>query len=40
VIAVGAGGVATGALILLEMRRRGRSHSKSGLRSIAERVRP
>jgi hypothetical protein len=40
VIAVGAGGVATGALVLIEMRRRGRSQSKSGLRSIAERVRP
>src|SRR3954465_16011230 len=40
VVAVGAGGVATGALVLLEMRRRGRSQAKGGLRSIAGRVRP
>jgi hypothetical protein len=40
VIAVGAGGVATGALVLIEMRRRGRQQTKGGLRSIAERVRP
>ena len=40
VIAVGAGGVATGALLLLEMRRRGRQQTKGGLRSIASRVRP
>lgn len=40
VIAVGAGGVATGALVLLEMRRRGRQQTKGGLRSIAGRVRP
>ena len=40
VIAVGAGGVATGALVLLEMRRRGRQQTKGGLRSIASRVRP
>ena len=39
VIAVGAGGVATGALVLLEMRRRGRQQTKGGLRSIAGRVR-
>jgi hypothetical protein len=39
-IAVGAGGVATGALVVLEMRRRGRQQTKSGLRSIADRVRP
>src|SRR3954462_4713893 len=31
VVAVGAGGVATGALVVLEMRRRGRSRSESGL---------
>ena len=40
VVAVGAGGVATGALVLLEMRRRGRSQAKGGLRSLTERVRP
>jgi hypothetical protein len=39
VIAVGAGGVATGALVMLEMRRRGRQQTKGGLRSIAGRVR-
>ena len=33
VVAVGAGSVATGALVLLEMRRRGRSQAKGGLRS-------
>ena len=40
VIAVSAGGVATGALVLLEMRRRGRQQTKGGLRSITSRVRP
>jgi hypothetical protein len=35
VVAVGAGGVATGALVLLELRRRGRSRGQSGLRSLA-----
>ena len=35
VVAVGAGGVATGALVLLELRRRSRQKSQSGLRSIA-----
>ncbi|HET8640254.1 MAG TPA: hypothetical protein VFL89_08440 [Solirubrobacterales bacterium] len=40
VIAVGAGGVATGALVVLEMRRRGRQQAKGSLRSLAERVRP
>src|ERR1700750_572852 len=35
VVAVGAGGVATGALVLLELRRRGRQKSQGGLRSIA-----
>jgi hypothetical protein len=39
VIAVGAGGVATGALVLLEMRRRGRQQTKGGLRSLTNRVR-
>src|SRR5712672_3017271 len=35
VVAVGAGGVATGALVLLELRRRGRRRSEGGLRSLA-----
>jgi hypothetical protein len=39
VIAVGAGGVATGALVVLEMRRRGRQQAKGSLRSLANRVR-
>src|SRR5262245_50362485 len=39
-VAVSAGATATGALILLEMRRRGRQQAKGGLRSITERVRP
>ncbi len=40
VVAVSAGSVATGALVLLEMRRRGRQQAKGGLRSLAGRVRP
>src|SRR5689334_7143228 len=39
VIAVGAGGVATGALVLLELRRRGRRESQSGLRALASGLR-
>jgi hypothetical protein len=39
VVAVGAGGAATGALVLLELRRRGRNRSKSGLRSLASGLR-
>jgi len=35
VVAVGAGGVATGALLLLELLRRGRQKIQGGLRSIA-----
>jgi hypothetical protein len=35
VVAVGAGGAATGALVLLELRRRGRNRSERGLRSLA-----
>jgi hypothetical protein len=35
VVAVGAGGVATGALVVLEMRRRGRNRGESGLRALA-----
>jgi hypothetical protein len=38
VVAVGAGGLATGALVLLEVRRRGRQQTKSRLRSAAGRV--
>ena len=40
VVAVGAGSVATGALVLLEMRRRSRNQAKGGLRSLTDRVRP
>jgi hypothetical protein len=40
VVAVGAGGLATGALVLLELRRRGRQETKSGLRSITDRLHP
>jgi hypothetical protein len=35
VVAVGAGGVATGALVLLELRRRSRSRSQRGLRALS-----
>ena len=35
VVAVGAGGVATGALVLLELRRRSKQSGESGLRSLA-----
>jgi hypothetical protein len=35
VVAVGAGGAATGALVLLELRRRSRSRSERGLRALA-----
>jgi hypothetical protein len=34
VVAVGAGGVATGALVLLELRRRSRHKGESGLRAL------
>ena len=40
VVAVGAGGAAASALVLLEVRRRGRHETRSGLRSIAGRLRP
>jgi negative regulator of sigma E activity len=39
VIAVGAGGAAAGALVVLELRRRGRQQAKGGLRSLAGRLR-
>jgi hypothetical protein len=34
VVAVGAGGIATGALVVLELRRRSRSKGESGLRAL------
>lgn len=39
VVAVGAGGVATGALVLFELRRRGKQRSESGLRALAGGIR-
>ncbi len=39
VVAVGAGGAAAGALVVLELRRRGRQQAKGGLRSLTGRVR-
>ena len=39
VVAVTAGGVATGALVVLEMRRRGRSRARHGVRHIAGGIR-
>src|SRR5919112_1340903 len=39
VVAVGAGGVATGALVLLELRRRSRQRSQSGLRALTSGIR-
>jgi hypothetical protein len=39
VVALGAGGAATGALVLLELRRRGRQRARGRLRSLAGRVR-
>lgn len=39
VVAVGAGGVATGALVLLELRRRSRGKSESGLRALTSGLR-
>jgi hypothetical protein len=35
VVAVGAGSIATGALVLLELRRRGKQQSESGLKAFA-----
>ena len=40
VVAVGAGGVAAGALVVIELRRRGRQQAKGGLRSLSSRIRP
>ncbi|HEX5609168.1 MAG TPA: hypothetical protein VFX45_03650 [Solirubrobacterales bacterium] len=39
VVAVGAGSVATGALVLLELRRRSRQQSASGLKALADGLR-
>ncbi len=39
VVAVSAGTVATGALVLLEMRRRGRHEARGRVRAIADRIR-
>jgi hypothetical protein len=39
VVAVGAGGVATGALVLLELRRRSRSKSQRGLNALTSGLR-
>jgi len=40
VVAVGAGGAAAGALVLLEVRRRSRQETRSSLRAISDRIRP
>jgi len=40
VVALGAGGAAASALVVLELRRRGKQQAKGGLRSLAGRVRP
>lgn len=40
VVAVGAGGAAAGALVVLELRRRGRQQARGGLRSLTSRVKP
>ena len=40
VVAVSAGSIAAGGLVLLEMRRRGRQQAKGGLRTLTDRVRP
>ncbi len=40
VVAVGAGGAAAGALVVIELRRRGRQQAKGGLRSLTTRIKP
>jgi hypothetical protein len=40
VVAVGAGGAAAGALVVLELRRRGRQQAKGGLGALTGRVKP
>jgi hypothetical protein len=39
VVAIGAGGIATGALVVLELRRRSKHKSESGLRALSSGVR-
>jgi hypothetical protein len=39
VVAVGAGGIATGALVLLELRRRSKQQGESGLRALSSGLR-
>lgn len=40
VIAVGAGGAAAGALVVMELRRRGKQQARGGLRSLSGRIKP
>ena len=40
VVAVGAGGAAAGALVVMELRRRGKQQAKGGLRSLTTRIKP
>jgi hypothetical protein len=40
VVAVGAGGAAAGALVVMELRRRGKQQAKGGLRSLTDRIKP
>jgi hypothetical protein len=40
VVAVGAGGAAAGALVVIELRRRGKQQAKGGLRSLTSRIKP
>jgi hypothetical protein len=40
VVAVGAGGAAAGALVVIELRRRGKQQAKGGLRSLTGRIKP
>jgi hypothetical protein len=40
VVALGAGGAAAGALVVMELRRRGKQQAKGGLRSLTDRIKP
>jgi hypothetical protein len=40
VVALGAGGAAAGALVVMELRRRGKQQAKGGLRSLTGRIKP
>ena len=40
IVAVAAGGIATGALVLFEARRRGRGQTRGALRSFTDELRP